>query len=84
MTARVAMGFHPELDGRSQRDESTLYVHVRNGRIDSAEVSGAVFTVPQLRALAELSGWNWVDFVQEVKWRADDQRVSVRPEALHV
>lgn len=84
MTARVAMGFHPELDGRSQRDESTLYVHLRNGRIYAAELGEATFDTKQLRAIAEKSGWNWVDFVQEVKWRADDQRVSVRPEALHV
>jgi predicted nucleic acid-binding protein len=74
MTARIAVPFHPELDGRSKREESTLYVHFRHGRIEAAEIAGAVFTVGQLRAIAEASGWSWELFLEELRFKAEDQR----------
>jgi hypothetical protein len=74
MTARIAVSFHPELDGRSKREESTLYAHYENGRLMGAEIAGVLFTVAQLRALAEASGWSWELFLRELRYKAEDQR----------
>jgi hypothetical protein len=77
MTARVPMSFHPELDGKSLRSERVLYVHLDDdGEVTSAEIPGALFTVGQLRALAELSGWTWERFLEEVGFKAEDQAAS--------
>ncbi len=74
MTARIAISFHPELDGRSEREESTLYVHYEHGRLLCAEAGQVTFTVAQLRAIAELSGWTWERFLEELRFKLEDQR----------
>ena len=75
MTARIAISFQPELDGRSQREESTLYVHLdAEGQVTSAELPGALYTPRQLRAIAELSGWTWEAFLEELRFKLEDQR----------
>lgn len=77
MTARIAVSFHPELDGKAQLEESTLYVHFRHGRIEAAEIAGAVFTPAQLRAIAEASGWSWELFLEELRFKAEDHMAPV-------
>jgi hypothetical protein len=75
MTARIAVSFHPELDGRSERRERALYVHLdADGEVTSGELPGALFTPGQLRAIAETSGWTWERFLERVAELADDQR----------
>lgn len=71
---RVAFSIHPEVLGRSQREESTAYAHYESGRLVCFELGGTTFTVQQFRALAELSGWSWELFLAELRFLADEQR----------
>lgn len=66
MTARIAIDFHPELLGRSEREDSTVYAHYELGKV--------LFSVHQFRAIAERFGWPWELFLFELRCKAEDQR----------
>ena len=74
MTARIAIDFHPELLGRSEREDSTVYAHYELGKLMCFEVRGVPFTVHQFRAIAEASGWPWELFLDRLREEAEDQR----------
>ena len=76
MTARIAIDFHPELLGRSEREDSTVYAHYELGKLTCFELGQVLFTVHQFRALAEASGWPWELFLQELRFKAEDQRAA--------
>jgi hypothetical protein len=67
VTVRVPISWHPEMQGRSRHEESTIYVHVelRRRRIEAVEIGDATVTAHALRAIVEASGHDWE------RWRAD-------------
>ncbi len=73
MTARIAISFHPELDGRSEREEGTAYAHYEHGKLMCFELGSVTFAVHQFRAIAEASGWPWELFLARVRELAEDQ-----------
>ena len=84
MTARIAISFHPELDGRSEREEGAAYAHYEHGKLMCFELRDALFSVHQFRAIAEASGWPWELFLARLREEAADQRQpSVWPEVRH-
>lgn len=74
MTARIAIDFHPELLGRSEREGSTVYAHYELGKLTCFELGKVLFSVHQFRAIAETSGWPWELFLAELRDLAEDQR----------
>lgn len=74
MTARIAISWQPEVFGRSEREERTLYAHYEHGKLMCFEVRGVLFTVHQFRAIAEDSGWPWELFLARLREEAEDQR----------
>ena len=87
MTARIAIDFHPEMLGRSERDESEAYAHYEHGKLVCFELGGVEFSVHQWRMLAQKCGWPWELFLFELRCKAEDQRAPfdfVPVECRHV
>jgi hypothetical protein len=84
MTVRVPISWHPEVQGRSQHRESTIYVHVelRRRRIEAVEIGDATVTPHALRAIVEASGHDWERWRADLMFEALDQVAHLEAVAL--